>query len=73
MHIFNSAMEGRTVFRANYDKLLHFWGVFTLMVWLRRFLPLWGGLVIVAWLCGVKTLYNFHSDRKYNPLGYLIF
>jgi hypothetical protein len=75
--IFNPATESHSFFKANYDKLLHFLGVFTLMVWFCCFLASWEAAVFCFVACGGKTAWNYVasylSGKKYNPVGDWIF
>lgn len=82
MKIFNPATEDRTLFEANYDKLLHILGVFTALLWINRLwcnLPytdvvLFSGktlapVMIVMVLCCLKTIRNHLKNDTYNPVG----
>jgi len=77
MCIFNPATESHGLLKANYDKLLHLLGVFTLMIWYTLYLTVLGSAIIVFVMCGAKMVLNFAMGyligKKYNPIGDWIF
>lgn len=58
--------------RANYDKLLHITGTFTVLSLLSVWLPGLGAFAIVLVLQSAKTTWNYISNKNYNPIGDLI-
>ncbi len=69
MHLLNPRTPDSTLLKANYDKLLHFAGSFTALVWLSKIAPKPAAFVVVLILCLLKTIWNYRCSSRYNPIG----
>jgi hypothetical protein len=65
MHLLNQPTNNQTLFKANYDKLLHIAGCFVLLVWFNKIIsPLWS-IFCVFILCFLRSCYNIFQDKNY--------